>query len=993
VVTPEVAENAAMGKGSKVEINMGNSQSAGMKRRLSAAVTAAGLSVGMILTGGCGQQLTQAKAFVVIDPGALTTGTGTIFTVFASSNNNSVTWSLGNGSGCPTSGCGSLAGATGTGVNYLPPASIPGSSMTISITATSTLDSSVKSSETVTVYPEYVTLTGPAANSTVVPLTTANFSAVVVNDPAAQGVRFSLSGTTCSGIVNSAAGCGVFLSNSSAQATFFAPPAPQLESVTITATSINAPNESASITVMVPKLSIYIYTPAVLPAAFDGQAYSAQTSIVGNTPPYTVSISNPIPSWLSIRVTQGVPSTNGPAGCDPTAGACPGNTLTFSGTPPAGTPETTLYPTINVSDAATPTDTGGQLLTIAVYPQAGTANTMLQGSYAFYGLGFHDGTLAGTYGNSQNPYYYVGSLTADGNGNITGGELDINDSLSPTGITTYASLGGTYEIQASSLPYPAASGTATTPNSAGQTGYITLVPPGSSARPIALAVSLSSLHPSSSNSQISIASQGHIVEWDDTTGIGTSLSGYSSGVRTSGSLALQSAAALNMTASPVAMTPFGSGSGYAYGLNGFSANKDFPIQNFSSKSLYCLSGGNGTPTNPSCGPISVAGSMTFGQGGAIQGGTEDLLVGEQHSNPTLSGTTANSGIPDANGRVVATINTAVTSTMPDWPTHFAMYAINPSGTPSGGEFFMMSIDPVLTSSALVGEADQQNLADIASTPFTATYPIVNYVNENGAGNYNDQGTNGQDRVILQMFLPAPTGPTAGSFTTAVQYTNLSGTYTTTQVPGNVSPTSWTYTVNSNTGRVVPSNNSNISEPCMYLSDTNTGWGVQCYTSQQSGLWQFAPQTATSLNGGIYSYYVYSQIEPVAPLEVGTVWMPQGGVANNGTPFSTTGGYDYTQFYNAAGAGAYTTGESIEYTGAITSGTIAIQATGGEIYHLTAAQNNGFVLFGAGSTGTQSTFQGCGQTTTVAGGGFILSPTSFVCVPSGGSFGGIHVFTQ
>ena len=46
---------------------------------------------------------------------------------------------------------------------------------------------------------------------------------------------------------------------------------------------------------------------------------------------------------------------------------------------------------------------------------------------------------------TYNGIEYIGSFTADGNGNITGGELDINDPN--TGITSYSTLGGTYDIQ------------------------------------------------------------------------------------------------------------------------------------------------------------------------------------------------------------------------------------------------------------------------------------------------------------------------------------------------------------------------------------------------------------------------------------------------------------------------------------------------------------------------------------------------------------------
>ena len=71
-----------------------------------------------------------------------------------------------------------------------------------------------------------------------------------------------------------------------------------------------------------------------------------------------------------------------------------------------------------------------------------------------------------------------------------------------------------------------------------QTGYITLVPPGKPPFPITLAVSLSSL-------QNGVATQGHFVEFDDTTGIGANVTVNSSGIRAQGSMALQSTGVLN----------------------------------------------------------------------------------------------------------------------------------------------------------------------------------------------------------------------------------------------------------------------------------------------------------------------------------------------------------------------------------------------------------------------------------------------------------------
>jgi hypothetical protein len=956
---------------------MGTFNFTNRSHRLLKAATTIALSTGFLAAIGCNEPLLRSDAFVTIVAGGLQLATGSVTQIAVSSTPSGVTWSITGGTGCPTSGCGTLTGATATTVSYAAPATLPGSTMTVTIEATSTTDSKQTASQTFTIYSESVQITGPSG-TTITPLTSAAFSATVPGDRANQGVTWSLSGNLCAGEGNDPSDCGSFTGRGVSQATFNAPPAPQLEMVTITATANDAPNETASITVTVPKLAIFVFTPTVLPAAIVGQPYDAKIGIEGNTEPYTVSISSPLPPGLS-AIVSGYGTT-----CDPTNAStlCQGNTIEFTtatqngkGAMPAVYP-ITLYPTVSVTDSSIPALTAGQPLTIPVYPSPATGNNLLKGSYAFYGIGFHDGSTAAV---SQNPIYYIGSFTADGKGNITGGELDVNDSQSVTGITSYSSLGGTYNLQygndGNGNPLPGY-----------QTGYIVLVPPGKPPRPITMAVALNAIQYASGASATSpsandVATAGHFIQFDDTTGITVNLSGYSTGIRVSGSLAQQSPSVLSSAASPF------TGS-YAYGLNGFSAVQDFPLSQASSKNLLCSGAA-------ACGPISVAGSMAFGANGAISSGLEDVLVAENHTQVGVSGSVSNSGDPDANGRVAANIALAAsatqgsTSTMPDWPTDYAFYAISPT------QFYYMSIDSNLTNSMLAGEADQQNLAHIASTPFSG-HPMLMYVNENGAGNYNDSGTNGQDRVLGEFVTPAPSSATAGSMG-GQQWANLSGTYTSNSGnPGTTSPATWPYTVSPSTGLVEVTTQ---TEPCMYLIDTDKGWGTQCLKSQ-TGLWYIQPQTSTTLNPGWYAYSVYSQIEPVSPLEVGAFYVA-GGIGAAGTPVTINTGTDYTEFENQAGAyvqvtSSNTYAEPMEYTGAITSGTF--QETNGIFYELTSKSGailtpNGIEIFGAGSNGTQSTFQGCGQNSLAGSGGFVISSTSFMCTPSGGSFGGIHVFQQ
>ena len=880
-----------------VETEMGNTN-VSTKSRLT-AVAVAMLSLGLMLTGGCSSQK-LVDAFVQIVPGNTTVGTGATFTMYTSASPSGVTWAITKATGCTGNACGTLSGATDTSVVYSAPVSISGSTMSVTITATSKTDSSISASQALTVYPVSVQLTGPS-NTTVIPLTTALFSASVPGDLSNSGVTWTVTGSSCAG---STEGCGSFRGATPTQATYLAPPAPQFENVTVTATSIYAPGESASITLGIPKLAIYVYTPTVLPAAIAGQPYSATIQVVGNTPPYTFSYAN-LPSWIT-----------------PTAGP---QSITLAGTPPAGT-QGSAYPTITVTDSETPNPTvSGQPFALTTYPAAPTGNSLLTGSYAFFATGWTDGTSVQT---TYNGIEYIGSFTADGNGNITGGELDINDPN--TGITSYATLGGTYDLQygvdGSGNPVPGY-----------QTGYITLVPPGKPPFPITLAVSLSSL-------QNGVATQGHFVEFDDTTGIGANVTVNSSGIRAQGSMALQSTGVLNTGNK----SPF-TGS-YAFGMAGYSAVSDTTVTCY------------GVHT---CGPISLAGSMVFGDAGAISSGIEDVTVAENNgSSIALSGSVASAGNTDASGRTTASIMAAANANMPDWPSNFAIYAVNPQN------FYFMSIDPYSTNTLIGGRAQQQNLADIASNPFSSTLPLLLYGNVTSTTSFSTKGPNGQIRVEVQLLQPAPTSATAGKLS-GFQWVNASGTYTANGgQPGAVG--AFNYTVAPATGRVTTST---TAEPYLYLVDTNQGFGTQYSTANNTaaGLFEFQPQTATALNPGFYSYYVYNGTSQVAPMETGILQIPSGGVPSNGTTVTIPSGTDYTSFGTLANV--YQAGEPILFTGPITG---------------TLTESGG--MFNQKQIILPGLMQGCGQQTP-QGAGWVISPTSFVCAPGGGSFAGVHLFQQ
>jgi hypothetical protein len=879
---------------------MGNTDSSRGICRSVIAYTLIALSFALTFATGCSNQ-SLPNAFVTIVPGNTMVGTGATFVMYAGASPTGVTWSITGSTGCNTA-CGTLTGATGTSVNYVAPVSIPGSTMTVTITATSMTNSSIKASETLTVFPVYVVINGPSS-PTVIPLTSAQFTASVVNDPSKEGVTWSVSGTACSG---TALGCGTFTSSTPTQTTFNAPAADSLQTINVTATSVADPAESATFAVTVPKLAIFVFSPRILPPAFAGKPYTATINVVGNTPPYTFTPAN-LPPWLTY--SPATPAT--------------GTSITLTGTPPAGT-QGTYYTQMNVADSTAPVPlSGSQSFAITTYSSPPTGNGLLAGSYAFFGTGWVDGTSVQT---TYNGIEYIGSFTADGNGNITGGELDVNSPT--TGLTSYTSLGGTYNVQygldQNSNPVPGY-----------QTGVITLVPAGKPPLPITFAVSLSSV-------QNGVATLGHFVEFDDSTGIGANVTANSSGIRAQGSLALQSTSALNTTTSPISGP-------YAFGMAGYS-------------SVAAVSG----PCYAvhTCGPISLAGSINFGAGGSVSSGIEDLTVAENNGSAiALTGAIGNSGNTDASGRVTASIVAAATANMPSWPSNFVIYAISPQ------TFYMMSADPYTTNSLIGGTVMQQNLADIASTPFSSTEPIVLYGNVTSTTTFSTKGPNGQIRVELQLLTVVPTSPTAGTMS-GFQWVNASGTYTANGGnPGVIG--SFSYTVSPTTGRVT---SSTTGEPYLYLVDTSQGFGTQYSSANNTpaGLFQFQPQTATTLNAGYYSYYVFNGTSQIAPMETGILTIPSGGVPATGSAVAVTG-QDYTAF--GAVGNVYVAGENILFNGPITG---TIKETSG--------------MFSQNSIIFPGTMQGCGQQAP-QGAGWVISPTSFICTPGGGSFAGIHLFQQ
>ncbi len=143
-------------------------------------------------------------------------------------------------------------------------------------------------------------------------------------------------------------------------------------------------------------------TTTSLPNGVVNVAYTTTLAASGGITPYTWSISSGVlPSWAKLDTSTGV----------------------ISGTP-VGTGTTSF--TVKVTDSTTPTPltaTQALSITISATPAVcGSGNeSILSGQYAFQLSGF----------NSNGFNAVVGSLTADGEGHITTGEVDMNSTLGP----------------------------------------------------------------------------------------------------------------------------------------------------------------------------------------------------------------------------------------------------------------------------------------------------------------------------------------------------------------------------------------------------------------------------------------------------------------------------------------------------------------------------------------------------------------------------------
>jgi len=215
-----------------------------------------------------------------------------------------------------------------------------------------------------------------------------------------QGVTWSLSPTTGEGTLSNPVNNG-----SSSSVTYTAPNGSCSNCVTVTAASVENPSSTDSDTFSIAGSAIVISTTS-LPGGLVGIPYGSALQAIGGTPPYTWSVSSgSLPAGLSITTN----SAN-----------ITGQTITaITGTPTAAGPTQFM---VQVKDSATPASSVTQQLSITIGAASTANDAELSGQYAFEISSF--GSVAG------NRHAEVGSIIADGKGNITSGVVDCN---SPNG--------------------------------------------------------------------------------------------------------------------------------------------------------------------------------------------------------------------------------------------------------------------------------------------------------------------------------------------------------------------------------------------------------------------------------------------------------------------------------------------------------------------------------------------------------------------------------
>lgn len=366
-------------------------------------------------SSGSGVTVNVQGTFKVVEAGAAPITLTAM--VMGASGNTGVTWTISQGNAGCTPACGTLSPSKtspNTSIVYTPPATVP-TNQQAAITARSLADGGqnyvfifqITPAISVSIAPKFTTQT---AGGPVVDLS------ATIDDPTNSGISWTL----LAGGVSCSPQCGILnVDPAPALTAEYQPPATvptgANASPTIAATSNLDPSksDSFSFTIVPPPISVTI-TNKFSTETVNGAAITVNATV-------TQDSANAGVSWM-------LTSTTGP--CSPACGtltpsAAPSFSATY--TPPTTAPTgPAASPTITATSVTDPTQNDSFSFSIV------NAVALFKGSYAFQVRGFD---------SAGKPMAMSGSIAADGAGNISGGELDLNDN---TTVTAATGLTGTY---------------------------------------------------------------------------------------------------------------------------------------------------------------------------------------------------------------------------------------------------------------------------------------------------------------------------------------------------------------------------------------------------------------------------------------------------------------------------------------------------------------------------------------------------------------------
>src|SRR5437016_1855415 len=325
-------------------------------------VTTAMMAFGLVAFMYAPGSAAQTHITVSVSPTSASVQAGTgkqqfTATVRRDWRNRGVRWTLA-GAGCSGSACGTLSAtssASGVPITYTAPATVP-ANPTVTLTATSVANSTRSASATITVTstsPVSVTISPTSASLNV--STARQFTASVANDPANQGVTWSLtqSGSSC------APTCGALSGQTATTVTYTAPAAvPANPTVTLTARSVRDTTKSAS-------AAITVTSPVSVTISPTSASLNVSTARQ-----FTASVANdPANQGVTWSLTQSGSS------CAPTCGALSGQTATtVTYTAPAAVP---ANPTVTLTASSVRDTTKSASASITVTSSGGSVSVTI----------------------------------------------------------------------------------------------------------------------------------------------------------------------------------------------------------------------------------------------------------------------------------------------------------------------------------------------------------------------------------------------------------------------------------------------------------------------------------------------------------------------------------------------------------------------------------------------------------------------------------------